>query len=270
METPTLLDPVRVAPEVHLLPAYFPIPGLGILPMNVFLLSGEEPVLIDTGPGPLAADFTDAVTGLIDPRDLRWIWLTHADPDHIGAIQKLLALAPRAQVATGFLGAAKLALQGIVPQDRIHVIQDGDRVTAGGRDLIALRPPVFDAPETLAAFDTRSRVLFSADSFGTLLAEPAASAAEIPDGALREGMATWAGIDLPWLELVDPRRLEAKLEKVRRLEPSMVLSAHLPPAQGSMIGRLGEHLQAARGAVATAGAEEISAWLGTAVSGADV
>ena len=43
--------PYQAAPDVHVLPANLPIPGIGVLPINAYVLLAEEPVLIDTGLG---------------------------------------------------------------------------------------------------------------------------------------------------------------------------------------------------------------------------
>ena len=42
--------------------------------------------------------------GVIDPGDLRWIWLTHTDFDHIGSLATLLDVNPHVRVITSFLG----------------------------------------------------------------------------------------------------------------------------------------------------------------------
>ena len=39
------------APDVHVIPASLNLPGIGVLPVNAYLLMAEEPVLIDTGLG---------------------------------------------------------------------------------------------------------------------------------------------------------------------------------------------------------------------------
>jgi hypothetical protein len=49
MDKPTMYEPYPAAPEIDVLPSYFPIPGYGILPINAFVLKAAEPVLVDTG-----------------------------------------------------------------------------------------------------------------------------------------------------------------------------------------------------------------------------
>lgn len=85
--------PYQAAPDVHVLPTHIDLPGLGFLPVNAYVLHAEEPVLIDTGLGIDGDQFIDALTSVIDPAKLRWVWLTH---DDTGNIQRVLELAPQA------------------------------------------------------------------------------------------------------------------------------------------------------------------------------
>jgi len=64
----------------------FPIPGFGVVPINAFVLHGSEPVLVDTGAAVERDEIMTALQSVIDPLDLRWIWLTHPDFDHIGSL----------------------------------------------------------------------------------------------------------------------------------------------------------------------------------------
>ncbi|AZQ68404.1 MBL fold metallo-hydrolase [Silicimonas algicola] len=70
------------------LPSWLPVPGLGALPINAFLLKGREPVLVDTGLGALSDAMIEHLGAEIDPEDLRWIWLSHTDADHIGNLDR--------------------------------------------------------------------------------------------------------------------------------------------------------------------------------------
>lgn len=234
---------VRVAArDVEVLTAYVPIPPSGMLPVNAFLLRAEQPVLVDTGMRASRDDFVERLASLVDLDELRWVWLSHTDPDHIGSLEQVLARAKRARVVTTFLGMGKLGLLGL-PTDRVFLLNPGQSLDVGDRRLLALKPPVFDAPETTGFFDTKTRALFSADCFGALLEHPAEAADDIEPAALREGLVTWATVDAPWLSWVEPTKLERALDEVRKLEPSVVLSGHLPPAKGitaSLLAHLAE------------------------------
>jgi glyoxylase-like metal-dependent hydrolase (beta-lactamase superfamily II) len=247
METPKMMPAQKIDADTTALISYYPLPGLGVLPVNSFVIHAKEPVLIDTTVGAIRSDYLQELTSVIDPEDLRWIWLTHIDADHIGNLRSLLSLAPNAHIVTSYLGMGKLSLLDM-PLDRIHLLNPGQRLSAGDRELLAVHPPVFDAPETQGVLDLESGILFSSDCFGGLLQTPEESLSAISTDALRQGMITWATIDAPWLHSLDRRVFDSQLQAIRTLRPQMVLSSHLLPATSVMLdqmcGNLSEALTA--------------------------
>jgi flavorubredoxin len=221
----------QIKDDIDILPSYFPIPGFGILPVNAFLIRSREPVLIDTGLHMDSAAFMEQLEDAIDPQDLRWLWLTHPDPDHIGSLQEILRRAPNLKLATTFLSVGILSLFTEVPMDRLYLLNPGESLDVGDRTLTAVKPPTFDNPATMGLYDTKSRVLFSSDCFGALMSEPSETANDMAPDALRQGQVTWTSIDAPWVQKVDEGKLAAELNTIRHMEPDMVLSSHLPPAQ---------------------------------------
>ena len=75
----------QITSDVTVLSDSIEIPGIGFLPVNTFVLHATQPVVIDTGLASPTSDFVSDLGGVIDPADVRWIWLTHPDRDHTGA-----------------------------------------------------------------------------------------------------------------------------------------------------------------------------------------
>ena len=185
-----MITTYKAAPDIDVLTSSFPVPGFGLIPINAFVLHAEEPVLIDTGAVVESEDFMAALRSVIDPADLRWIWLTHTDADHIGSLHRLLAENPRVRVITTFLGVGIMGLSAPLPMDRVHLVNPGQTIGVGDRTLTAVRPPTFDNPITTGLYDDRSGALFSADCFGALLSE-------VPQqrrGPLRRRAASGSGV----------------------------------------------------------------------------
>jgi hypothetical protein len=246
MNAPLMLAPAEVAADTSILPACLPVPGFGVLPVNSFVIRGEEPVLVDTGLAALRGDFLRALESVLDPKTLRWIWITHADADHVGHLAAVLDAAPEARVVTTFIGMGKIAMQGL-QLERVHLLNPGQTLALPDRRLTAFAPPSFDAPETTGLFDEQSGALFSSDCFGALLEAPVANAADLGNAALRDGLIAWATVDAPWLSGLTDRSFAASCSTVRRFGARAVLSSHLPPAVG-MLDVLLRHLEAARSA----------------------
>jgi flavorubredoxin len=228
----------KAAPDVDVVTSTATIAGFGKLAINAFVIHANEPVLVDTGSVVESDDFMTALRSVIDPADLRWIWLTHTDFDHIGSLQRLLDENERLRVITSFLGVGIMGLSAPLPMERVYLVNPGQTVDVGDRNLRAVRPPAFDNPITTGFQDERSGIFYSSDCFGALLDEVPESAEDLSDEGLHQGQVFWATVDSSWLHKVDRRVFASELDHVRALEPSMVLSSHLPAARGSSVDRL--------------------------------
>ena len=229
----------QAAPDVDVVTSTANVAGFGNLAINAFVIHAAEPVLVDTGAVRESDEFMTALASVIDPADLRWIWLTHTDFDHIGSLHRLLEQNEHHRVITRVLGVGIMGLADPLPMDRVYLVNPGQSVDVGDRTLTAVRPPAFDNPITAGLHDDRSGILFSSDCFGALLEDEVPERAEdVSADALRAGQTFWATVDSSWLHAVDRAAFASELDRVRALEPTMVLSSHLPAAQGSSLERL--------------------------------
>ncbi|MFC8527425.1 MBL fold metallo-hydrolase [Nocardia sp. NPDC057227] len=224
----------RIGRDIGVLADHQEVPGIGFVPVNAFVLHAAEPVVIDTGlPG---AGFLDALGSVLDPEDVEWIWITHPDRDHTGALRALLAAAPRARLVTTFLGMGIMSMDGPLPMDRVYVLNPGQSLDVGDRRITAFRPPLFDNPATTGCYDERTGACFSSDCFGAPM--PTAEFATCTDAGcldpaeLRERQLLWATADSPWVHTVDRGRYLGTLAELRSLDPALILGTHLPPAAG--------------------------------------
>lgn len=221
--------------DVHVLPSHLALPGVGVLTINAYVLMAEQPVLVDTGVANDGQQFIDALTSIIDPADLRWLWLTHDDADHTGNIARVMELAPNARLVTQAFGALRMASWWPVPMDRVHAIRAGDRLHVGDRTLTAMVPPLFDNPMSTGFVDDKTGAFFCVDSFGAILPERVDHVNDVPPEALAGGMLGWSTSDSPWAHIVDRQRYGTVLDGVRRLQPSKIFSSHLPAADGTSL-----------------------------------
>jgi flavorubredoxin len=203
---------------------------MGFLPINAFVIKAAEPVLVDTGIGIESEEFMKALKSVIDPRDLKWIWISHDDSDHTGNIQKVLDAAPNARIAANAVTLLRMSGLWQVPMDRVFCLNSGESISLGDRKLTAVTPPLFDNPATLGFYDEKSEALFSADSFGAILPAQTRGLDELPEETLSSGMVLWATVDDPWMHSMEESKFLHKLDQVRQISPKIILSGHLPPA----------------------------------------
>ena len=226
----------RAHPEISVLGDYLEVPGLGFLAVNAFVIHAAQPVVVDTGLGLADRDFVACLTGVIDPADVAWIWLTHPDRDHTGGLFALLEAAPRARVVTTFTGAGIMSAERPLPLNRIYLLNPGQSLDVGDRRLTGLRPPLFDNPATVGVLDPSTGVCLSSDCFGGPLPTPelanAEDAAAVNPDELRVAQLLWATVDSPWVHSVDPAKFAASFTPLRDFGPSAILSTHLPPVTG--------------------------------------
>ncbi len=228
----------RIQPDLHVLAHHAPVPGRGFLPILAFLLTGRQPVLVDTGAERFKDDFLRNLESLIDPRDLAWIVLTHPDTDHAGALVDLLQRAPNARLVVNWISTGKLTASMEPPMGRLTWVNPGESLAAGDRVLHFLRAPMYDCPSTVSVFDSKSRALFTSDAFGAFVAGPAGRFSELDETAALEGMSQFCRANSPWLADTRPDRYEKALKAHADLEPSWLLSGHLPPVEAANVGRV--------------------------------
>ncbi len=225
--------------ETTALSSAVPIPMVGVLPVNAFLVKGDQPVLVDTGISPERDDFMASLRELIDPPDLRWIVLTHSDNDHVGSLAALLEEAPNARIVTSFITVGIAGVGPVpIPPERALMVRDGSTVELGDRTFTARRPPLFDNPGTLGFYDAKQDVLFGADCFGAPFSSPdgalADDVASTPAAEVMAGQLVWGAVDSPWALFTDEAGMRARFEQFVADDPSLVLSAHLPPIRADL------------------------------------
>ncbi len=113
------LTPLLIAPDTYVIQA---IHGEGESPMavhmNSMLIRGREPMVVDTGT-PIDRDaYLRQLTSLVDPDDVRWIFVSHDDVDHYGNVDVLMDMCPNAtMIATWFL-TQRMSAEGPLPPMR--------------------------------------------------------------------------------------------------------------------------------------------------------
>ena len=222
-------EPQELANGVFLIRQLF---GEGIEPMCVYanslVIDGEEPVLVDTGSPNNREQWLDDVFGIVAAQRVRWIFISHDDIDHIGNLEPALQRCPNATLVVSWLTVQRLAGEFNLPRDRMRWVNGGEQFAAGGRTLVALRPPTFDSPTTRGLFDTRTGLYWASDSFGAGVPHHVDHASDLPGEVFSRGLSMFNRTLAPWVSLADPQRFRDAVHAIRALEPSAIASCHGP------------------------------------------
>lgn len=222
-------DPLRIADDVFLIRQ---LEGEGTQPMclavNSLVIAGDEPVIVDTGARNNRDRWLDDVFSIVPARQVRWIFISHDDVDHLGNLVPVLERCPHATLVVNWLMVQRTAAELRLPLARMRWVDDGDHFTAGNRTLVALRPPTFDSPATRGLFDTRSRVYWATDSFGALVPHHVDAAADLPLEAFASGFSWFNRTLAPWVALADQRKFADSVKAVRALDAACIASCHGP------------------------------------------
>jgi flavorubredoxin len=223
-----------VAPETFLIPN-LAVAGDAYLPVNSLLIRGEEPIVVDTGAPVHREHWLEQVFGLVEPEDIRWVFLSHEDGDHVGALDTVLDAAPQAKLVTNFFSTERRALETPVPLERSIWREPGETFEAGDRRLRLILPPIFDGPATRGLYDEKTGVLWAVDSFAAFAPSAVHFVEDIPQDLFDESFTMINSMVSPWHQWLDPDRYNQHVDSVEALSPRVVTSAHGPVLTGDAI-----------------------------------
>ncbi len=222
----------QVADDVTVISTFEPVPGFGVLPINIHLFRGNETMLVDTGIPTAETEVLEALAREIGPDELKWVFISHADGDHAGNLRRILELYPNAKVVTNFTTRAKLGGEFEVPFSRLFAINPGQTFETADRVLQVFQPPLYDAGGSLGFYDTKSGVLFGADTFGAIIPAPSNELTEVPEEPFYMGFSLFNRANTPWVLDVDEAKFARSLDTVRSFHPAAITAGHLPTAYG--------------------------------------
>ena len=235
----TQVPPSKVAADTWVIHSVQPALGQPLFVyLNSMVILGAEPMIVDTGTIANRQRWLEDVFSLVEPEDVRWIFLSHDDVDHTGNLDETLSACPNAQLVCNWAMVERHTNCFDFPIERCRWIMDGEALDIGDRTLQALRPPVYDSPTTRGLFDPTTGVYWSSDCFATPLPDPGAGIADLEPEFWESGLTLFAyGALSPWLSLVDPVKFGAVVERVRGLDITTVAGCHTPVIEGPFVDK---------------------------------
>jgi flavorubredoxin len=163
--------------ETPLFESLWPIPeGVSY---NSYLVKGsEKTALIDSVHEKNALEHFDKISKLTDLADIDYLVINHMEPDHTGAVPKLLDKAPNAKVV--FTPIAQLLFKkfyGFEPE-AVIVKDEVAKISLGNKTLRFIQTRWLHWPETMCTYLVEDRILFCCDAFGSFKKLPAGAILE--------------------------------------------------------------------------------------------
>jgi flavorubredoxin len=239
------IAPLEIAPETFVIhDSYCPPGAPAAVHMNAMLIRGAEPVVVDTGTPLNRARYLDDLFSLVDPDDVRWVFISHDDVDHYGNLHEVMAACPNATLVASWFLCDRVAVDRLdVPPFRWRWLNDGETLDVGDRALAAIRPPLYDSPTTRGLFDPTTGVYWASDCYATPVPSPTAFVDELDPDAWAAGFDMFQTWNSPWVSMVDAGRFAAACSAIERLGITTIATCHSPTIGASQVDRAFELLR---------------------------
>ena len=205
--------------------------------INSMIIRGAEPIVIDTGGRDNRTNWLDDAFSIVDPEDVRWIFVSHDDIDHTGNLDVLLDLAPNATFVSSWFIAERMSTELVVAPHRMRWMSDGETLDIGDRRLALVRPPVYDSPTTRGIFDPTTGVYWASDAFASPLPVHVENVRDLDPGFWGEGLTMFGQAVSPWLQLVDDAKYQASVDRITARHPTLRAGCHTPTIDGDNLAR---------------------------------
>lgn len=135
---------------------------------NSYVILDEKTALMDTADSSVAERFMENVEAVLDGRTLDYLVVQHMEPDHCANIVAIIEKYPEVTV----VGNAK-TMQMIgqfysgTKAENTLLVKEGDKLSLGEHELNFVTAPMVHWPEVMVTYESKEKILFSADAFGT-------------------------------------------------------------------------------------------------------
>lgn len=136
---------------------------------NSYVINDEKIAVMDTVDAAFGDEWLKNIADVLNGATPDYLIIQHMEPDHSANIQKLLEVYPNIKVVGNaktftmignFFRDLKLA-----DENKLEV-KNKDALTLGKHELTFVFAPMVHWPEVMVTYDSKDKVLFSADGFG--------------------------------------------------------------------------------------------------------
>ena len=135
---------------------------------NSYVIKDEKIAVMDTVDLRKSDEWLSHLKVVLADRMPDYLVVLHMEPDHAGSIEKFLKTYPSAKVVSN-VKVFQMITQFFEELDltnRQIIVDEGDMLSLGEHCLSFVMAPMVHWPEVMFAYETKEKVLFSADAFG--------------------------------------------------------------------------------------------------------
>jgi flavorubredoxin len=133
---------------------------------NSYLVRGrDKTVLIDSVKEKFSDEFFANIEQILPVSSIDAIVVNHTEPDHSGALGRLVEMNPEMVIYCS-RPAANFLKQLLHKPLNIEVVEDGQEIDLGGKTLRFISAPFLHWPDTIFTYLVEEKMLFSCDAFG--------------------------------------------------------------------------------------------------------
>lgn len=133
---------------------------------NSYLLKDEKNVLFDTVDKSCDVQFFKNLEAALNGQKLDYLVVHHMEPDHAALIECVLDKYPETKIVCT-AKAEQMIKQFFNFDFEAIVVKEGDTLNTGSHELQFMLAPMVHWPEVMVTYDRTSKILFSADAFGS-------------------------------------------------------------------------------------------------------
>ena len=152
--------------QVDLFEGQYPVPN-GMC-YNSYVIRDEKIAVMDTVDQNFTHEWLDNVQKALNGRKPDYLIVQHMEPDHSANIENFLKVYPEAVIVANAKTFAMISnfFRSLNLEGRMLEVKNGDTLDLGNHVLTFVFAPMVHWPEVMVTYDSRDKVLFSADGFG--------------------------------------------------------------------------------------------------------
>ena len=134
---------------------------------NSYVIMDKKIAVMDTVDRSFTQEWLDNLDNALEGRKPDYLVVQHMEPDHSANINNFMKNYPEAVIVSSAKAFTMMGnFFGTQFEDRRIVVGEGDTLELGEHTLTFVAAPMVHWPEVIVTYDSRDKVLFSADGFG--------------------------------------------------------------------------------------------------------